>query len=134
MRGVPFDDELLMIFSPDLSCTYLLFVSRKAPCDSQFVALVSSQAHPSMLAGNPRPAKNLARFKRHNSLESFALPERDANRGILVRGCDPVFVLLCGAKELLHLVRSWRCERHVRIEWPCELTEEAVELLLAHGD
>jgi hypothetical protein len=26
-EAVPFDDELLMIFSPDLSCTYLLFVS-----------------------------------------------------------------------------------------------------------
>ncbi len=26
MRAVPFDDELLMIFSPDLSCTYLLDV------------------------------------------------------------------------------------------------------------
>jgi len=24
MRAVPFDDELLMIFSPDLSCTYWL--------------------------------------------------------------------------------------------------------------
>src|SRR5580704_2985119 len=62
------------------------------------------------------------------------LPERDANRCILVRGCKPVFVLLCDAKELLHLLRSWRCGRSVRIEWPCELAEEAVEFLLAHDD
>jgi len=63
-----------------------------------------------------------------------ALAERDTNRRILVRRCKPVFELFCGAEELLHLVRTWRCWRPVRIEWPCELTEEAVELLLAHGD
>src|ERR1700761_6395970 len=57
------------------------------------------------------------------------LPERDANRGILVRRCEPVFVLLCDAEELLHLIRSGRCRRPVRIEWPCELAEEAVEFL-----
>src|SRR6266851_1706517 len=68
------------------------------------------------------------------SLAAVELPERDANRCILVRGCKPVFVLLCDAEELLHLLRSWRCGRAVRIEWPCELAEEAVEFLLAHGD
>jgi len=30
------------------------------------------------------------------------LPERDADRCILVRGCKPEFVLLCDAEELLH--------------------------------
>src|ERR1700738_5256283 len=64
----------------------------------------------------------------------IALREREANRCIFVRGRKPVFVSLCGAEELLHLVRRWRCWRRVRIEWQCELTEEAVELLLAHGD
>jgi hypothetical protein len=54
------------------------------------------------------------------------LRERDANRCILVRRCEPVFVLLCDAEELLHLIRSWRCWRPVRIERPCELAEEAV--------
>jgi hypothetical protein len=65
---------------------------------------------------------------------AVALQERDANRCILVRGCKPVFVLLCDAEELLHLLRSWRCGRPVRIEWTCELAEEAVEFLLAHGN
>ena len=65
---------------------------------------------------------------------AIALRERDANRCILVRGCKPVFVPLCGAEERLHFVRRWRCWRPVRIERPCEFTEEAVELLLAHGD
>src|SRR5260370_33648665 len=60
------------------------------------------------------------------------LPKRDANRCILVRGCKPVFVLLCDAEEVLHLLRTGRCGRPVRIEWPCELAEEAVEFLLAH--
>jgi hypothetical protein len=64
---------------------------------------------------------------------SIALRERDANRRILIRGCKPVSVPLCGPEELLHLVRRRRCWRPVRIEWPCELTEEAVELPLAHG-
>jgi hypothetical protein len=45
---------------------------------------------------------------------SIALRERDANRCILVRGCKPVFVFLCGAEKLLHLVRCWRCWRTVR--------------------
>ncbi len=69
-----------------------------------------------------------------SNLDQVELPERDANRCILVRGCKPVFVLLCDAEELLHLIRSWRCGRPVRIEWPCELAEEAVEFLLAHGN
>src|SRR3984957_8433194 len=62
------------------------------------------------------------------------LPERDANRCILVRGGKPVFVLLCDAEEMLHLLRSWGCGGTVRIEWPCELAEEAVEFLLAHNN
>jgi hypothetical protein len=65
---------------------------------------------------------------------AVALQERHANGCILVRGCKPVFVLLCDAEELLHHLRSWRCGRPVRIEWPCELAEEAVEFLLAHGN
>ena len=65
---------------------------------------------------------------------AIALWKRNANRCILVKRCKPVSVPLCGAEELLHLVRRWRCRRPVRIEWPCELTEEVVELLLAHGD
>ena len=65
---------------------------------------------------------------------AVALLERDANRCVLVWGCEPVFVLLCDAEELLHLRRSWRCGRPARIEWPCELAEEAVEFLLGHDD
>jgi hypothetical protein len=64
----------------------------------------------------------------------YKLLKRDANRSILVRRCKPVFELLCDAEELLHLLRSWRCGRSVRIEWPCELAEEVVEFLLAHGN
>src|SRR6266481_1801041 len=70
-------------------------------------------------------------FKQPTTKEPRAveLPERDANRCILVRGSEPVSVLLCEAEELLHLLRSWRCGRAVRIEWPCELSEEAVEFM-----
>src|SRR5580658_5843531 len=82
---------------------------------------------------NPRSATSRYRNRWKEPL-AVELPERDANRCILVRGCKPVSVLLCEAEELLHLLRSWRCGRLVRIEWPCELAEEAVEFLLAHDD
>src|SRR5260370_13542405 len=86
------------------------------------------------LASDKRAGSGL--FKQPTTKEPLAveLPERDANRCILVRGCKPVSVLLCDAEELLHLLRSWRCGRPVRIEWPRELSEEAVEFLLAHVD
>jgi hypothetical protein len=82
---------------------------------------------------SPRSATSRYRNRWKEPL-AVELPERDANRCILVTGCKPVFVLLCDAEELLYLLRSWRCGRPVRIEWPCELAEEAVEFLLAHGD
>src|SRR5580704_17957780 len=81
---------------------------------------------------SPRSATSQYRNKR-KELPAVELPQRDANRCILVRGCKPEFVLLCDAEEPLHLLRSWRCGRPVRIEWPCELAEEAVEFLLAHA-
>ena len=79
-----------------------------------------------------------ARSKHSSSVEVFSVmrAERTIRRAdlcILVRGRKPVFVLLCDAEELLHLIRSWRCWRPVRIEWPCELAEEAVEFQLAHS-
>ena len=82
-------------------------------------------------------AVDVATGRRVTSIEeslSVALQEQDAKRCVLVRGRKPVFVLLCDAEELLHLLRSWRCRRPVRIEGPSELAEEAVEFLLAHGD
>jgi hypothetical protein len=82
---------------------------------------------------NPRSATSRYRNK-WKELLAVELPQRDANRSILVRGCKPEFVLLCDAEELLHLPRSWRCGRPVRIEWPCELAEEAVEFLLGHDN
>jgi len=82
---------------------------------------------------SPRSATSRYR-NRWKAPLAVELPKRDANRCILVRGCKPVFVLLCDAKELLHLLRSWRCGRPVRIEWLCELAEEAVEFLLAHDN
>src|SRR5260370_39188200 len=82
---------------------------------------------------SPRSATSRYRNRWKEPL-AVELPDRDANRCILVTGCKPVLVLLCDAEELLYLLRSWRCGRPVRIEWPCELAEEAVEFLLAHGD
>jgi hypothetical protein len=81
---------------------------------------------------SPRSAASRYR-NRWKAPLAVELPERDANRCILVRGGKPVFVLLCDAEEMLHLLRSWRCGRTVRIEWLCELAEEAVEFLLGHG-
>src|SRR5260370_22356815 len=43
------------------------------------------------------------------SLAAVELPERDANRCILVRGCKPVVVRLSDAEELPHLLWSCRC-------------------------
>src|SRR5262249_53011826 len=97
-------------------------LSMKALSRSALFVLSFSEASMSHQAVNPIFAT-----------EPIVLPGRDANRCILVRGRKPVFVLLCGGEKLLRLVRSWRCWRIVRIEWPCEFTEETVELLLAHG-
>ena len=36
MRAVPLDDELFMIFSSDLSCTYLLFIALAFRAGSRF--------------------------------------------------------------------------------------------------
>jgi hypothetical protein len=36
LRAVPFDDELLKIFSSDLSCTYLLFIALAFRAGSRF--------------------------------------------------------------------------------------------------
>jgi hypothetical protein len=81
------------------------------------------------------PRSAISRYRnRWKEPLAVELPERDANRCILVRGRKPVFVPLCDAEEFLHLLRSWRRGRPVRIEWPCELADEAVEFLLAHDD
>src|SRR6266481_6630447 len=59
---------------------------------------------------SPRSATSRYRNRWKEPL-AVELPERDANRCILVRGRKPVFVLLCDAEELLHRLRSWRCGR-----------------------
>src|SRR5260370_10034131 len=82
---------------------------------------------------SPRSATSRYRNRWKEPL-AVELPERDANRRIFVRGCKPEFVLLCDAEELLHLLRSWRCGRPVRIECPCVLAGEAVEFLLVHDN
>jgi|ERR1700733_11902559 hypothetical protein len=108
-----------------LSVSVRIFgTSRKPARSSAWVAVCAAQKKPQS------PSMRPSSMSRRGFI---ALRERDANRCILVRGCKPVFVLLCGAEKLLHLVRSWRRWKTVRIEWPCEFTEEAVELLLAHS-
>src|SRR5258707_15322121 len=89
MRAVPFDAELLMIFSPDLSCIYLLFIWTT----TSMVDDCLSEAHrnyPGMgcpvaalagdLARSDKHTKAVATRKIRDNIELLASLIRDTNK------------------------------------------------------